>query len=283
MGEFPTHSGAWIAGLSHLGHPTITGRTPLLRRAIPGTDRQDALLSWPYLLVDPTDLVDDLAADQSGLVSAVGTVMVPGRLPSGTAFSPRTPHYVYDPERGDLAYSSRTRAHISRGRRIHGEVVWHANVSGAQVHAIYRDVVRRYGLAKGFFDFRLQHFEYFSSQPDAQVACVVAAEAVAAAACLIRHGNEIHVVHFLVSDAGLRTDAGPLLASALVARAAREGSRLHFAGVPSQGRPGLASFKERFTNCRRPVWLARVILDVNAYNDLASTSSSTYFPAYRAR
>jgi hypothetical protein len=254
---------------------------PVLRRRIPGTDLHDGILSWPYVLADPGELAASLEQDGSGLVSVTGTVLSTNPPPPDGSFVARDAHYAFDPASGPIRYSPRTRAHIARGQRAHGDVMWSALASDVEVHALYQDAVRRYTLTGGFFDFPVEHFSFFAGRPGAEVVVIPGRDGPAAMACLLQSDGDTHVIHFVVGDTGLRTDAGPVLAAALIERATQRGSRVFFAGVPAAGRPGLATFKARFTNTRVPVWLARIVLDVDTYQALSAQGETSYFPAYR--
>lgn len=290
----PTHP---FAGLEYmrtlgLGRPRESALpVPLLVRRIPGSQREDGLLVWPYVDAPVADLVA-LGRRNSDLVSIVGVISPAVDLDDVAALSaagadviPLKEHFVSDPALAPREWSASTRTKIRRALQA-----WQPRDLGPddlpRLVEVYAEVVARRSLGGTFWDFDPSHFRHLLASSRFRVRGMVDHQgALGCFVCLAIDGRDVHAVHMGGTASAYQSAAPYGLMSEVVADCRAAGERLFLGGVPAGNPDGSESFKARWSNDRRTAHLLRVVVDDEAYAELAPEGSSDeapgFFPRYR--
>jgi len=273
----------YAEALRHLGSPAVVAGRPIVLRRIPESDAVDAFGPFPYGSPpeDPDGFRRGLA--ESGAVTWT-CVMRPGAHPASiSAFDPFTvkEHFVHLRDGPPLEASARTRRHVRRAMlrwtialrpmpecvdmtaRLHGQLEARAPLS--RVARVDR---RHFEILAGIEGFRC----LVASAGGRECAFLVFAEA----------GDEIHFHLTAGDEEALRGDGMYALFDHMIRNFASTHD-LYLGGTPAGANgEGVGRFKARFANGRKPVSLARVILDPRQCEQLvARLGRHRWFPPYR--
>lgn len=282
----PFNGPAYARGLTHLGSPRWGPRSgvTILCRTTPDGSKRDGVSPWPYLWLSGGARIAALRRDFSDLVS-VAAVCQPGFIPPLGESDPvlLKQHYVYDPSAPVRPLSRRAQRRLDTCRERATFEMVSDPAQHRRIIPLYRKLVERRGLYGGYFDIGQAHFDSILALPDAVVVQVRSGTAIGAMACGVRFGDRLQILHLVPSDLGLTWDASYLLMAGLQEIARREHLQLHLGGLPATARPGLRTFKERWSNRTEPVFMLRIVNDADAYAALCSARRpSDYFSAYRS-
>ncbi len=261
---------------------------PLVVRAIPGSDRRDAISPYSYpgaaTSGDPIDLAGvDLAP--SGLVSA----FVRDRLGDPPSFADPTDRSVVvlcDPDRerkSRMSDRQQIRKNEAAGyeiRRVEGPDAPESELASFLV--VYTETMRAVSAAEHYF-FDADYFATLLSFPRSWLVTVTAPEGDVAAAALVAVSDGF--LHYYLSgtaDAHRHRAPSKNLIVACIDLAAELGLPLNLGGGLKPG-DGLEEFKRGFANRELPFRTHELICDRPAYAELAGDRPDDgYFPLYRA-
>lgn len=254
---------------------------PLIGRAIPGTQFIDAQLPWPYVNLG-VDELKALARHHPQVVSIVGVLLPPGGDDCGGCPEavPLKPHFLFDPSRAQTPLSGKSRANLADAGRV-----WAFREGGGEENWLsfrraYSELVARRQLSGTSFDFPPSHFAQLAALPSIRLLGVHDGREWGAMICAAEGGGELHMIHLVVSEVGLRTNASYALMQSLIDRCADGGTRLYLGGVPAGDNGGVLKFKSRWSNRTLGSWLFRLIVRPDVYEALA-IPGNVFFPAYR--
>jgi hypothetical protein len=282
----PLNSLEYASGLTHLGRAVARAGSPsaILVRKIPKSILEDGMGPWPYTWINARSELISLQQIYHELVT-ITLVTQPGYIPvlEETDAIYLKDHFLYDPTLPHPTFRKRTRKHL---RRASGE--WEFELTsrhedGILMYVIYQDLKRRRSLSGGFFDFPRSHFERLATLRGALFFRASDQFGVAAMACSVEHAGWIQMIHFVISDRGLRSDVAYFLMEEILNYAKSEMKIVNLGGTPSGFAHGVERFKARWSNRREPVFLHRIVNSPETYEELASTTKShNYFPSYRS-
>lgn len=258
---------------------------PVFVRTIDHVGLQDGCLPWPYIDITEREKTA-LSNEFSELVSLTGvlapSLTCPLLTSDTTAVVPFKTHFIFDPELGLLNLSRKSRSNLSSGRRV-WEPAEASSLEGWATFAdLYKELIDRRNLAGGPFDFESEHFLRLSRLPWMTIFGVRNNAGWGAMACGARHGNELHLLHIVVSGRGLTSNASYVLMNDLISHSIENNIKLFLGGVPGAGAldEGVLRFKQRWSNHALPSWLLKMIIRPEIYGTLALPGNA-YFPAYR--
>lgn len=252
----------------------------IIINSIPNTNYFDAHLPWPYIKLKNIKN-SNLIFEHDDLISLVG-VFLPEEIPFNQQdyFKPFKTHFIFDPKLQLPNYSKKTRQNLSSGLKY-----WHPkemkNEIGIQNFIkLYDELILRRQLKNTFFDLHHNHFSNLFSLSEFTVFGVENNNQLGSMACAMRYQNEIHLIHIVNSDKGLRSNASYVLMDYLITYCAENNLMLFLGGVPRNDNGGVLRFKKRWSNNTIQTWLLRMILNPEIYNKL-SIDENNFFPAYR--
>lgn len=261
---------------------------PLVVRAIPGSDRVDAISPYSYpgakVRGGPVDR-DALDLAASGLVSA----FVRDRLGEPTAFTGATDRslvLVADPSRPRKSRMS-DRQQIRKNEAAGYEVSATAGPAAGDEEldgflAVYTETMRAVAAA-GRYLFDRGYFRALLASPLTWLLTVSGPEGdCAAAALLVRSDGFLHYYLSGTADAHRRRAPSKNLIVAATGHAEAAGLPLNLGGGLRPG-DGLEEFKRGFANAELPFRTHELICDPGAYAELgAGREDDGYFPLYRS-
>lgn len=254
---------------------------PLIERSIDGTRYSDAQLPWPYVDLNVGDL-ERLAQKYPHIVSLVG-VLLSSRdrgYEKHEDLSPLKLHYIFDPSRDQTSLSAKSRSNLTVARQI-----WQFRRSSTVddwmiFQELYRILVARRLLSGSSYDFPSSHFERLTGVPSIELIGVHDGTQWGAMICVMQYRLEMHMLHLVVSDSGMKTNATYLLMQSLIDNCRHNGIMLFMGGVPSGDNGGVQKFKSRWSNRTVQSWLLRKVIRPDVYQALAMPGNQ-FFPAYR--
>ncbi len=254
---------------------------PVRLREIPGSEFRDGELPWPYVWL-PEEEGAGLSDLHPGLVTLTGVLAPSPDPPWGDHpdLVRLKDHFLHDPGLPSPELGKRSRAHLSAGRRVWRFAVAEGPQDWRDCARLYRDLVARRGLGGGRFDFGEEHFSGLSRLPGFHLFGVRGEAGWGAMACGARHLGELHLLHLVVGDRGLRTDASYVLLDGLLAWTRELGLWLFLGGAPAGDDGGVERFKRRWSNRVWPSWLLRRVIRPEVYRELPVRDPG-FFPAYR--
>jgi Acetyltransferase (GNAT) domain len=288
---------AYAASLVDLGEPLALPRSggSLVRRAIPGSARVDAMGPYPlFACEDWSALGADLDSLRSELV-AVSLVTDPfgDWTPEGleAAFpdvaAPFKEHVVVDLRR--RWHETASKHHRRNAERALGALAVESVADPARFLeewvALYDRLVARHAI-RGPAAFSAESFAAQLAVPGMVVLRASEAEETVGA-CLWyvdRHEAYYHLAAYtdrgyeLKASFALFARAFDLLAERGVVRASLGAG----AGADAQDDDGLTRFKRGWSQLTRVTYLCGRVLDPPAYAELAAEAPAGWFPAYRA-
>jgi hypothetical protein len=255
---------------------------PLIERPIDRSPLTDAQLPWPYVTLAPGTLLK-LGVHHPQLVSIVGVLLPTDGSDlntGGTELVPLKPHFIFDPKIGQKQLSSKSRGNLSEAMQV-----WHFRTGGTGVdwlafQGLYGELVRRRQLTGTRFDFSPSHFTQLSTLADIRLFGVHNGAEWGAMICASQYRDELHMIHLVVSETGLTTNASYALMQALIDMCSQRETTLYLGGVPAGDQGGVLKFKSRWANRTLGSWLFRLVVRPDVYNSLAIPGNS-FFPSYR--
>ncbi len=261
---------------------------PVLIRPIPGSDLFDGLLPWPYIQLTDLNELEQLVNHHPSLVTITGIA-----APSSSAdlamenhryVQRYKDHFVYDP-RLPLILGARTRRHIKNGHKLNSafnDAKDHPSLAG-DIANIYSQFLKRKNLPGNFFQFTQNHFELFCKADCAKIFTTQDSQSNLSAAALgYLDGGSLHLVHIIISDLGLKNDAGYVLMSKIIDFAMTNNLLVFMGAMPSQKTGGLYRFKKRWSNRLMESYLLKMIVRSEPYLQLCGENPvEDFFPPYR--
>lgn len=176
--------------------------------------------------------------------------------------------------------SSKTKFNLKSGSKIWLPEENKKELTVQAFISLYQDLVGRRGLSGGSFDFQENHFKKLFELPEVHLFGVSNNGIWGSMACAIQYQKEIHLLHIVNSNDGLRSNASYVLMNYLLNYCAKDNIKLYLGGVPDGDDGGVLRFKKRWSNTILPTWLMQVILNQEVYDQLKIKGNS-FFPAYR--
>lgn len=183
-------------------------------RAIPGTQRSDAALPWPYCQVAGSEDLDRVAEQCHDLVSVVGVVMTSSDEPDFPASAGSGPTVTSTSSTRAAPDASSAPDPLARGAGDGDALSWAVrDVSAepdaaAQVEALYQHIVRRHRAEGSWLDFAGEHFVRLVGAPGVRTWAAVDADGTwGAFCCAAVDDDSLCMIHLGGTDSALRRDA----------------------------------------------------------------------------
>lgn len=255
-------------------------KTSVIINPIQNTEYVDGRTPWPYVKINFTESFD-LLKNHEDLISLVG-VTAPSEKPPFTSadFVFFKNHFIYDPSLPAPILSKKSRTNLKSGIKIWAPEENKNTETKLAFISLYQDLVARRNLADTSFNFQLEHFNKLFELPEITLFGVSNQGAWGSIACAARYLDEIHLLHIVNSNDGLRSNASYVLMDYLINYCFNQGITLFLGGVPAGDDGGVLRFKERWSNTTRASWLMRLILKPDLYRKLEIPGNS-FFPSYR--
>jgi hypothetical protein len=189
-------------------------------------------------------------------------------------------HFVFDPALPQKHLSLKSASNLTqayrrwRFRRSTEPADWR------EFRELYRQLVARRQLAGGSFDFPGAHFKSLSALPYMKILGVHDGIQWGAMTCAAQYPEQLHLIHIVVSQEGLQSNATYLMMQSILNLAIEEGLTVFMGGVPAGDTGGVLKFKSRWSNRMVPSWLIKQVIRADVYQRLAEPENS-FFPAYR--
>ncbi len=292
--QLPYDTAAYVATLSHLGTSfAVQGwQGGLLRCAIPGAaDSFDAVGPWPYCSPPNVNQLSTLhrALQAQGLVTFRAFFRPDAELATeqwqAAGFTPvlLKEHFVFDPTLEWPCQSAKTQANIRRGKRLWG-IERIALADHQRTIADYHEQLVRTRQFSAIAALSPAHFAALADLPNVHVLGAIDQEGLGAALITVHDANSVHFHVVVGAERAYRTCAFYALYQAAL-DCWSQCHQIYLGGAPnSPNGQGIAHFKSRFSNCRRPVYMIQAVLDRELCQQLVRTRpapQSHWFPPYR--
>ena len=291
---------AYIRSLTEFGEPLALRRSGgwLLRRAIRGTDHQDATGPYPYLVCEDWKALGadlkDLERDTHGLVS-IAAAPDPFGDYSLTDLQEAFPdravlfkqHFSADLHVGiDKIASQHHRREADRASRKLTLEVCDSPIEYLESwNTLFDHAVRRFEIG-GIRAFSRRAFEYQLAIPGTTMWIVRRGEEIVAASLTMIHGDVAHAHLLAATPEGRKLGASYVIYAGNIRHLAERARWIDWGGVagPVDADTGLAAFKRGWSTGLRPAYFCGRIMDRARYAALANgaAAADSYFPAYRA-
>jgi hypothetical protein len=248
------------------------------------------VLPWPYIHLSHLNEIKELINAYPDLITITGntspTSSIDQAIEKNQYLHRYKEHFVYDP-RLPLLFSARTRRHIKNGCKFNNTSL-NANNNPRlpkEILNIYGQFLNRKNLPGNFFLFQENHFELFCKKDDAKIFITRDSQLKLSATALgYLDKADLHLVHIIISDLGLKNDAGYALMNEIIAYAKTNNLQVFFGGMPSQNIGGLYLFKKRWSNRLADSNFLKIIVQPQQYLELCEgNQTNNFFPAYRNR
>lgn len=278
--NFPFQSLAYAEAYSGQTVLAAGAPCPVHIEPLPTLDGVDGRLPWPYVRIDLAG-AHALTKAHAELITLSG-VLAPSAQPpwSGDTLTVFKPHFLFVPAAGLPELSRKSCANIKSGQRAWQWVPAGTASDWEAFFTLYCELVNRRGLAGSRFEFDAHHFSRLASLPGIRLFGVANADRWGAMTCAAEISNELHLLHIVVSQEGLTSNASYAMMHALLKRCLNDGRTLYLGGVPAGDSGGVLRFKQRWSNMSQPSWLFRMVLQPERYARLAIAGNG-FFPAYR--
>lgn len=284
-----THSLEYAKTLSNIGTAELSqdATIPILIRKIPGTNFFDGMLPWPYVQPSSPSEFERLIEAYPNLISITGNLSPSTAMEVNRqkCITPHKEHFLYDPQL-PLSLSSRARRHVRDGGKVHQffESTKAADLVTAEIVNLYDQFLTRKNLSSTFFQFPREHFSFLLKHEYSKIFYTKDVDgAVSAIALGYGFENAIHLIHIIIADQGLMTDAGYVLMNGITDHAYQNALRVYFGGIPDQKVGGLYTFKKRWSNNTAWAHILKLNMQPQIYAELTQIHAPNFFPAYRSK
>ena len=282
---------AYAHTLPHLGRPACFPGLPwpVIIRAIPDSDRCDAIGPWPYGSPIPADqaavALSELRVE--GIVSLLAVfrpdqaVDAAGLRAAGLDCVRLKDHFVFQAHEPRPEPSKKTRHNLAAARRCWSVQCLDLCATWPVLADWHHELSQRRAMSK-FAQVETRHFERLAAVPGAAGLGVFDGDELVAALVVVLTEAAVHFHAVVGNERAYRERAFYALYDAAVARWGGE-RLLCLGGVPSgPDSDGVGKFKRRFATSTRPALMATAILDEPAAKALAARRSApSFFPPYR--
>lgn len=249
-------------------------------RMVGDTDEQDGQLPWPYVGLEETE-VWDLHHAYPELVTVCGVVL-PSVAPGQTSalLTPFKSSFVFDASMPRRPLSAKSTQNLRNGWEHWEFTIGNATEDWCSFRDLYGELVARRCLAGTPFDFPRRHFDRLRLLPYINLYGARSKTGWGAMLCAARFGSELHLIHIVVSEAGLKSNASYVLMDGLIGECDALGTSVFLGGAPAGDSGGVTRFKMRWSNSTRPLYMLRMVIRPDIYERIA-VGGNDFFPAYR--
>lgn len=289
-----THPYASLAYAQSFGAPFAPLALPgqgihLLRRPIPGTDKFDAMASYPLLpLAENADLTADFAALKAQAIVSLVAVIDPFFHPSPemlarqfTVANPFKEHFIQRFDR-EQVYSKHHRYMVRRSlKSVEMRVIDLAEHLDAWC-SLYDALVAKHNIT-GIQAFPRSYFEALCNLSPITFGAFVEGELVGAHICFEYQGYGYSHLG-ASSELGYKLGATYGLYDFMLTHFKERGAKAFDLGGGAgavSASAGLTFFKQGFSNDSVMCYLCGKIIDEAAYQALSAGKETRFFPAYR--
>lgn len=254
---------------------------PLIEREIKGSGFTDAQLPWPYVDLH-VDELKRLTDYHSHVISLVGVLLSQESrgYEACSELRPLKIHYIFDPCIEQTPLSSKSRSNLTAAQQFWRIREGSTFADWSSFKRLYGLLVSRRHLSGSSYDFPPAHFDQLARLPSIELIGVHDGNEWGAMICAARGDHELHMIHLVASETGMKTNATYALMQFIIDICRQDRVTLFMGGVPSGDSGGVKRFKARWSNRTIQSWLLQRIVRPDIYASL-SQSGNQFFPAYR--